>query len=419
MKRIARAIAASLLALVAHLIVRKYHPKIVMVTGSVGKTSTKDALAATLSPRYFLRASEKSYNSEFGVPFTVLGVRNPWKNPVRWLWIAKEALALIFLPNHYPSLLILEVGADRPGDIARILEIASPDAVVVTRLPEVPVHVEAYASPAAVREEEFMPAFALPPGAPLIIASDDVHARELSARVSARLVTYGFGDADVALSDPDFAVEKGRAYGMRATVKVKGETKELVVRGSLGYQQLLPAAAALATAEALGIDPKEALEALREYVPPPGRGRLLKGIHGSVLIDDTYNSSPIAALEALQTLADYPMARGGGRRVAVLGDMLELGRYSVAEHERIGRRAKNVADLVVTVGIRARSMGGAQSFDDAYTAATYLRNEVRAGDIVLIKGSQSVRLERITEALLADASSATQLVRQEREWRAR
>ena len=155
MKSLLKPLIALSLAFLAHAVVRRYRPCIVMVTGSVGKTATKDAVAAVLSSRFHVRKSEKSFNSEFGVPFTVLGVGNPWNNPLAWLSVIQSALALLFLPNHYPNMLVLEVGADRPGDLARILRVATPDVVVVTRLPDIPVHVEAYASPGAVREEEF------------------------------------------------------------------------------------------------------------------------------------------------------------------------------------------------------------------------------------------------------------------------
>ena len=115
-----------------------------------------------LATRFFVRKSDKSFNSEFGVPFTILGVENPWGNPLAWVSIMKSSLVLLILPNHYPNMLVLEAGADKQGDLARILRMATPDAVVITRLPDIPVHVEAYASPEAVREEEFSPPTNLP-----------------------------------------------------------------------------------------------------------------------------------------------------------------------------------------------------------------------------------------------------------------
>ena len=421
MKRLGKPVILFFLAFVARAVLRRYRPRIVMITGSVGKTSTKDAVAAVLATRFLVKKSEKSFNSEFGVPFTVLGVGNPWSNPFAWLTLVRRTVALLILPNQYPNLLVLEVGAGKRGDLAQILNIARPDALVVTRLPEIPVHVEFYASPEAVREEEFSPAYALPSAAPLIVSADDTYALELAAQVPTRLLTYGLGEAQVRLTDIDFYTEGGKVAGMRATVHSGGETAELVVRGSVGKTQLLPAAAAIAAAAAFDISLTDAIVALASYEPPPGRGRLFVGVNGSTIIDDSYNASPVAVEEALETLAAFPTK---GRRIAVLGDMLELGRYSVMEHERIGEHASRVAELVVTVGIRAKGFVGKGtksifSYDDARAAATALPALIGPGDVVLVKGSQSIRTERIVEALLADRADLPRLPRQEREWKRR
>lgn len=396
-----------------------------MVTGSVGKTSTKDAVAAALGTSFFVRKSEKSYNSEFGVPLTILGASNPWLNLFNWLGVFKEAFALIMLPNHYPKVLVLEVGADRPGDLARILRIATPDAVVVTRLPEVPVHVEAYTNPQAVRDEEFAPAYALAPGAPLIISADDSYAVKMASRLDVQMSTYGVSaHAHVKIEHSGLALEHGKPVGMKANIHVGTAHEKVLVRGAVGEQQLLPAAAAVVTTLALGATLENALEGLANYAPPPGRTRLLEGLHGSILIDDSYNASPAAVEEGLKALHLIPAKR----HIAVLADMLELGRYSVTEHERIGALAAQQADMVIGVGIRSRALaasartilseeGQVLSFDTARETIEPLRTLIREGDALLIKGSQSMRMERLVEALLADPLDSAKLVRQEHEWK--
>lgn len=421
MKNLFKLFITTVLSLLARLVIRRYRPHVVMITGSVGKTSTKDAVAAVLATRFFVRKSEKSFNSEFGVPFTIFGVDNPWNNPYAWLSLVKRALALLILPNIYPKLLVLEVGADRPGDLARILRIVTPDVVIVTPLPEIPVHVEAYASPEAVREEEFSPAFALRAAAPLIISADDAYARENAVRTPAHVVSYGFDErATVRIGNVGYAMKDGRVSGMRADATLAGKHATLVVKGSVGQAQVFPGAAALAAALAFDIPIAAALEALEaSYEPPAGRGRLLTGKNGSLIIDDSYNASPVAVDVALSTLKGFPNA---ARRIAVLGDMLELGRYSVGEHERIGSLARNSADIVVAVGIRARAFALADGnaevllYDNSHAAAEALPQMVQSGDVILIKGSQSIRTERITKALLADPADAARLVRQERKW---
>jgi UDP-N-acetylmuramoyl-tripeptide--D-alanyl-D-alanine ligase len=429
MKKILKTLVAASLAILASLVVRKYHPRIVMVTGSVGKTSTKDAMAMALSETTLVRASEKSYNSEFGVPFTIFGVKNPWSNPLAWLAVYKEALALLLFPNHYPKLLVLEVGADRPGDLMKILHIALPDAVVVTRLPEVPVHVEAYPTPEAVREEEFVPAYGLANGAPLIISADDAYAKEFAERLQVSVSTFGFAEgATVQITNMDAYREKDRVAGMQATLLIGGKDYPLVMKGVYGRPQLLAPAAAIALAMTQGVSVEDALLGLKSYTPPPGRMRLLAGKCGTLLIDDSYNSSPIAVEEALRALHGFPDAV---RRIAVLGDMLELGRYSVEEHARIGTLAAANVDVLITVGVRARAIADAartagmpaesvMAFGSATEASAALLPLIEAGDVILMKGSQNnIRLERVTESLLADPADSSKLVRQEREWKRR
>ena len=434
MKNLFKSIIAFKLRFLARAVVHRYHPFIVMVTGSVGKTSTKDAVAAVLARRFLVRKSDKSFNSELGVPFTILGVENPWNNLFAWIKVMKSAFVLLFLPNHYPNMLVLETGADRPGDLSRILKIAKPDMVVVTRLPEISVHVEAYASPEAVREEEFSPAFALPASSPLIIPADDSYASDNARRTPARIISYGISnDSFVHIHNVNFLESEGVVSGhhtnqigvvagMQADVSVGGENGKLLVKGSVGRTQLLPLAAALAVASAFEIPLSEALEALEEYQPPPGRGRLLVGKNGSVIIDDSYNASPAAVEEALVTLKSFPHAK---RRIAILGDMLELGRYSVEEHERIATLAADSADFIIAVGVRARAFVNARknietmSFNNSNEAALALPELVREGDVILVKGSQSIRTERIVEALLANPSDVIKLVRQEKKWKER
>ena len=428
MKSFIRSLFAGLLAGLARMVLHKYKPTVVMVTGSVGKTSTKDAVAAALGASTHVRASEKSYNSEFGVPLTVLGVKNPWANPLAWLGVFREALALIILPNVYPKLLVLEVGADRPGDLSKIMKIGVPDAVVVTRLPDIPVHVEAYASTEAVRAEEFTPAFSLPPGAPLILASSNDFALSLGKKTLAKIHTFGFAkDAEIFIETPGLLVEKGIVTGMEATAHAQGKTFPLIVHGALGRHQLLAPAAAIATALSLGYPLKDSLRGLSGYIPPAGRARILQGLHGSLLIDDSYNSSPAATEEALRSLGEVSVQ---GKRVAVLGDMLELGRYSAQEHARMGILAAGVADVLVTVGQRSRAtleaareaglaVEHSYAFDKALEAIDTITGLVSEGDVVLVKGSQGVRVERVVEALLGNKSDAYLLVRQDGEWKRR
>jgi UDP-N-acetylmuramoyl-tripeptide--D-alanyl-D-alanine ligase len=428
MKAISRTFLVYLLARLSRAILRKYQPHVIMVTGSVGKTSTKDAVIAAFSSYTDVRGSEKSFNSELGVPLTIIGAHNPWEDITKWASVFLQALGLILFLKPYPKVLVLEVGADRPGDLARILRFATPDAVVVTRLPDVPVHVEAYASTEAVKDEEFTPAFALAPGSPLILASDNAYALSMGKKTTAHMYTFGFQDgSDVVIVAPSLKVEKGVVTGMEASVVVKGASYPLIVSGALGTHHLLAPASAIACALSLGVPMSKILAGLKKYHPPAGRSRILRGIHHSTLIDDTYNSSPVAVQEALASLALMPTQ---GRRIAILADMLELGRYSHAEHEAIGIQAARVVDLLVCVGTRSKATAEAASgagltddqiitYTDSIEAARELPIRITQEDSILIKGSQGMRMERVVEVLLEDKADTQYLVRQEKEWKKR
>ena len=428
MKAISRTFLVYLLARLSRAILRKYQPHVIMVTGSVGKTSTKDAVIAAFSSYTDVRGSEKSFNSKLGVPLTIIGAPNPWEDISHWAGVFAQALGLILFLRPYPKVLVLEVGADRPGDLARILRFATPDAVVVTRLPDVPVHVEAYASTQAVKDEEFTPAFYLSPGSPLILASDNEYALSMGKKTAARMYTFGFLEgSDVVIVAPSLTVEKGSVTGMEATVVVNGTSYPLMVSGALGTHHLLAPASAIACALSLGVPMSKILTGLKKYHPPAGRSRILRGIHHSTLIDDTYNSSPVAVCEALLSLALMPTQ---GRRIAILADMLELGRYSFAEHQTVGIQAAGIVDLLVCVGIRSKATAEAASgagltddqiiyYTDSIEASRELPIRITQEDSILIKGSQGMRMERVVEVLLADTADSKYLVRQEKEWKKR
>ncbi|MDQ5893011.1 MAG: UDP-N-acetylmuramoyl-tripeptide--D-alanyl-D-alanine ligase, partial [Patescibacteria group bacterium] len=187
------------------------------------------------------------------------------------------------------------------------------------------------------------------------------------------------------------------------------------LKGILGNQQIYPLIAGAAVGLARNMSVGKIVDSFEHHVAPRGRMNILQGINGSVIVDDTYNSSPIALQEGLTTLASLQVS---GKRIAVLGDMMELGSFSPDEHRKAGIQAMQSCDVLVTVGPRAKRMSEkAVSFDSSDEAAEYLKGVVGTGDIVFIKGSQSIRMERISAALLEDPSKAGELlVRQEEEW---
>ncbi len=429
MRTIFKKIIAVIIRFEAWLVLRKYKPHIVAVTGSVGKTSTKDAIFTVVASGAYARKSEKSFNSEIGLPLTILGQRNAWSNPVAWLENIFDGLMVYLSRRRYPDWLVLEVGADRPGDISSLASWLSVDIAVITRLPEVPVHVEFFDSPQAVKEEKASLINALKSGGALVLYADDPQVAALRDRApGAHVVTFGFSlGADVRASDVGllFAPDGMTPLGMRARVMLDGKEEYLEARGTIGAHALLPALAAVAVGQALGKNLADTVEALRSYDPPRGRMHLVEGEKGTLIIDDTYNSSPAAVAAALEALRLLPR----GRKIALLGDMLELGRHSVDEHRKVGALAAGAADILMTVGFRARDIAqGALDagmrddaifqYEDAARAGRELEAMLQQGDIMLVKGSQSMRMERIVEEVMNNpAQAADLLVRQDPEWK--
>lgn len=425
MRDMLRKIIVAIIEWEAVLVLKKYKPKIIAITGSVGKTSSKDAIYAVMSTAFFVRKSEKSFNSDIGVPLTILGCSNAWNNPFLWVKNIIEGLLLIALKNHYPKWLVLEVGADRPDDIKNMCRWLTPDIVVMTAIPDVPVHVEFFSSPEEVVEEKECLIRALKAEGTLILNHDDLKVRGFAQKYSHSTLTFGFEDGARFLASHDTYDVGKRHTSFR--IDSNGSSVPVVVKDVLGRQHIYPVLAAFAVGASQGLDMASMAGAFENYETPPGRMKILDGVRKSIIIDDSYNSSPAALTEALLVLKGITPS-GTGRKYAVLGDMMELGTYSIEEHRKAGTRAAESADRLVTVGIRARDIQKeavragldkryAFHFEDSRKAAEKVRDMLDKGDIVLVKGSQSMRMEYIIKEALANPKDAKKLlVRQDREW---
>ncbi len=429
MKNIFKKFVVFILSQEAKILLRRRSPFIIAVTGSVGKTTTKDAIYTILKSKYRVRKSEKSFNSEIGIPLTILGLPNAWNNPFLWFKNLLEGLFIALFSRDYPDYLVIEAGVDRPGDMQRLTTWLKPDVTVLTRFPEVPVHVEYFASPEEVIKEKMHLAYALKAEGILVYNHDDVLIQNELENVRNKAIGYSrYLESHFTAREDEILYYDDVPTGGIFTLHHLGQEYKVKYLGSVGLQLVYTYTGAIAVASVVGVSPEEAIKALVDHEPPNGRMRIIKGLKGTTLIDDTYNSSPVATTQALHTLGEIKHAK---RKIAVLGDMMELGRFSQLEHEKVGGEAAKMVDILVTIGVRAHKIaeGALENglheanilqYEDALVAGRELQNLINPGDVLLIKASQSIRAEKIVEEIMAEPERASELlVRQDEEWQRR
>lgn len=427
MKQILKKIVVFILTLEAKLVLKKYKPKIIAVTGSVGKTFSKDAIYTVLSSYFFVRKSKKSFNSEIGVPLAILGLPNAWNSVFLWLKNIIDGLKIIVLKNHYPKWLILEVGADMPRDIKSISKWLKPDIVIMTYLPDVPAHIEFFNSiDDLIREKSYLVEALKDDG--ILIANNDDQKLSFIKKFTERkkVLTYGFNKgSDITASNENIIYENNKPTGITFRIDYIGNSIPIKLGGIIGKQHIYPVLSAFLVGISQNLDLLSIKEIIEKHESAQGRMRLIDGVNNSIIIDDSYNASPKAVTEALNSLKSI---NTNGRKIAVLGDMMELGSHSYDEHIKIGKLTAQTANMLIIVGVRAKYI--AQSaieegmkkrdifeFNNSKSAGYKLAEILQEGDIALVKGSQSVRMEKVVENVMAQPEKRFKLlVRQEKEW---
>jgi UDP-N-acetylmuramoyl-tripeptide--D-alanyl-D-alanine ligase len=346
---------------------------VVGISGSVGKTSTKEAVASVAAQRFRTVRSSGNRNNEIGLPLSLL-----------------EA-------DPRAEVLVVELGgAYAFGEIYLLASIARPHIGVVTNVH--PVHLERMGSIEAIAETKAELVAAISPEGVAILNGDDARVRAMASRCAGRVLTFGLSAAN------DVGADRVRSFGLDGCsfrVHVAGDTADVRLPLVGGHAVHL-ALAALSVGHALGMTLAEMLPGLHD--PAIQALRRVPGPGGSLVLDDTYNASPPSVRSALQLLE----ASHAERRIAVLGDMLELGSVARDEHVAVGEHAARVADLVVAYGELAGwiAEGAAPAVAVASFTADrraelirFLRHELRAGDLVLVKGSRALRLEEVVDAV--------------------
>lgn len=418
---------------IARAILRRHQPDIIGITGSVGKTSTRSAVVTVLQSKFTVRTALKNLNNEFGVPLTIIGSDSPGRNPFGWLAVLLKGLAYVVLPVAYPKIVVLEMGADHPGDIKYLTKIAPPHIGVVTMIGTEPAHVEFFRDIDQLAQEKFVMYKRLGKNDWAIVNLDEPRSVAIQPNIKGHALTISteqpadFLAREIHYStNPRQVAERNAKAGLTFKLQYQGSVVPCFIPGAVGMPQVYAALIATAIGTIYGMNLIDITAALQYYTPPPGRMRLLPGKTDSVIIDDSYNASPAAVREALAVLAKMETT---GPHIACLGDMAELGSYAKRAHQQIGKLISTLPlDYLVTVGPQANWIAEAAvayGFDrvrvvavtDAAQASTAVAPLLQSGSVLLVKGSQSMRLEKVVKAFMAEPDRAAELlVRQYGQW---
>lgn len=420
MKSKFRQIVRSILMCLAQRRLEQVKPQVIGVTGSVGKTSAKEAIVAVLSRRFKVHKNSKNFNSDFGALITILEKKSGHDSPWKWFKVVVKSLVETFGKVEGYEKLVMEMGVDKPGDMSDILEVVRPNIMVFLNVKDVHMAEGQFANKEAIFDEKSKSCVAVPPQGWVILNQDDHYVRQLKDKLPAETLMIGTSEgADLRAMNVKSSVK-----GLSFELSYEDKVLPVSVPNVLGECYVGMALAAIAVGFLNGL-PWNVIEAgLKDFELPPGRMNLIDGRSGSVLIDSSYNASPAAMEEALKVLGSF-----SGRKIAALGSMNELGELADSAHVKVGKLAAEYADMLVAVGHHSKEMAeGAHragmsaslihSFRNSKEAGAFVAGLLQKGDVVLAKGSQNkVRMEHLVKACMAEPEQARyKLVRQEPYW---
>jgi UDP-N-acetylmuramoyl-tripeptide--D-alanyl-D-alanine ligase len=417
----------------AVIILKKYHPQVIGITGSIGKSSTKEAVFAVLNNHFKVRVNEKNYNNEIGIPLTVIGCKSGEGSIIGWIKVVGCFLKVLFFSTQYPEILILEMGADRPGDIKYLTSFIPCEIAVITDISG--SHLEYFKTIKGVAQEKWSLVQSLKKDGVAIVNTDNPKILKLKnqeKKEKIKFSTFGFSvEADVRATEIFYNYsrredEKSLIKGLGFKVNYKGSSVPVRLNKILAKHNIYAALAGITVGIELGLNLVEIAEALKNFSLPPGRMNLLAGIKNTFIIDDTYNSSPASTEAALEVLKEIKAPR----KIVVLGDMLELGVDMEKGHKKIAQKFLAIkGDIFFAVGKRMKFSVAElkkhnfpkeyiEVFDNPQEASQKLKEIMQEKDLILVKGSQGMRMEKIVEEIMAKPQEAKNLLcRQSQQWK--
>lgn len=380
--------------------------RIVAITGSAGKTSTKKAVVLVLKSRHSVLAHEdEGYNTELGMPLTLLEKKIP-QSKIGWFFLTGLCLFYAFKKRPY-RYCVLEMAADKQGDIGKLTDFARPNVSVITNV--FPVHLINFKTVENIAQEKSRILDPLDKGDVAVLNADDLSVAQMTVPAAVKRIFFGRKNAKVTILGQEI---DGTFSINRLTV---GETELRIKVRAIGEQLLYIFGAAIAVGIGENIPLAKIEAALNKFQPVPGRFTLIPGLKESLIIDDSYNANPASMKVALDSLQGFRNAR----KIALLGNMNELGDQETAAHREVAEYLRDKIDILVTVGKLAKEHIAQPnknklpiySFATSEEAGEFLQKFVRSGDVILAKGSQNgVWMERAVKKIMAEPEKASELL---------
>ena len=389
-------------------ILDKFNPKVIAIVGNVGKTSTKDAIKQICYPN--ARATVGNFNTEIGVPLSILGLPNMQKSFYGWLKNLLKAQWMVWSLKEYEDTIILEIAADRPGDIQSIAKWLKIDILCMTYIPKVPVHLEKFKTLENVLEEKGSIINAVKDGGLIVFNNDDGHIDRFKSRIKQndiKILNVGINEnSKFRAKNIKSVITNDNAY-ISFDICANDICYRIQLKDTVGDQSVYPILYTFAISiftqsiETQGIE--HILEKIKRYKAPSRRSQFVKGIHNSKIIDDTYNSSP-QALKVMLKLLKEDMSNC--RKVVIIGDMKELGKYSKESHREAGKIIAEFSDFFIGVGKEMKyavdaaienGMKNVLHFKTSDEASDVAKRIIKENDLILVKGSRATEMEKVVE----------------------
>lgn len=409
-----RTLLKSTLRWLSTIILKRYRPDIIAITGSLGKTSAKEAVFQVLSQKFRVQRTDKNYGTEFGVPAAIIGVEVPSRQLlIKWLIIFIKAIGLIIIKSKkYPQILVLEMAADKHGDIKYFMSFIKPKISIITSISQ--VHLEKFAKFSQIISEKRQIIECLPPEAYAVLNFDDEHVKKMAGKTKARILAYGLNNQEAIIKAQDVKIIlKDNQIGLYFKLLYNDTATPVFAPGAAAVHQIYSLLAAATCASIYKLTVLEIAQGLEKFQSLPGRFAIKKGQNNTWLIDDAYNAAPVSVCAALESLSNFPT---GKRRIAVLGDMLELGSFEKQGHETVGKCAAcQKLNLLIIYGERAKMIGQSaqdagmpkdkiRHFDNQEELVDYLKGQMQREDVILVKGSHGMKMEEMVEKFVIHKS---------------